>query len=108
MVQRQRPLVCAVVVIHGGFQLFQDLGEVIASCFHRHRFPAVEGVGQQVFLLDDIREGVEIPFLFKGFFDQALRVGVRGQHIGLDELLAAVEVLHHGTRGHLQRQGIDR
>ena len=105
MVQGQGPLVHAVVVVDGGLQLVQNLREVVGARFHRHGFPVVEYVGHAVVLLDDIREGVEVSFLFKGFLDQPLRVRVRGQHIGFDELLAAVEVLDHGVRGYLQSGG---
>ena len=105
VVQGQGPLVHAVVVVDRGLQLVKNLGEVVGARLHRHGFPVVEHVGHMVVLLDDIREGVEVTLLFKGFLDQPLRVRVRGQHIGLDELLAAVEVLDHGVRGHLQGGG---
>ena len=102
MIQGQRALVASLVVLDGGFQLFQNFGEVIAARFHRHRLLVIAGIRHKVVFLDDLREGVEIALLFKGFLDQLLRVRVRRQDVGFDELLAAVEVLHHGIRGHLQ------
>ena len=59
-----------------------------------------------VLLLHDIREGVPPALLLKGVLDQRLRVGAGGQGVGLDELLAAVEILNGGVGGHLQGAGV--
>ena len=97
VIQGQRAFAAPFVVLNGRFQLFQNLGEVITACFHRYRFPVIAGIRRKIFLLDDFCEGVEIAFLLKGFLDQFLRVRVRRQGVGLDELLAAVEILSVGT-----------
>ena len=105
VVQGQSSLVRAIVIVDGRLQLLQNFGEIIGAGIHRHGFPVIAGVRDQVFLLNDLRKGVEESLLFKGFLHQRLRVRLRREDIGFNELLAAVEILDHGTRGNLQSGG---
>lgn len=58
-----------------------------------------------VVFLDNIRKGVEVAIQDKGLLDQFLGIGAGVDGVGLDDLLAAVEILHHGIRGNLHGKG---
>ena len=60
-----------------------------------------------VFGFHNVCKSVEETFQFKRFLDQGCRVLVRRDRVGLDGLLAAVEILDHGIRRHLQSKGVD-
>ena len=106
LVQIQNAGVGTVIVVQRGRQLGQDGPQVLGAEFQRDRLGVVLPVRHMVLLLHDIREGVVPALLFKGVLNQRLRVGARGQGVGLDELLAAVEVLNSGVGRHLQGAGV--
>ena len=95
----------AVVILHGGGQLLQDHVQVFLSCLHRHRLGVGLALGHPVVLLHDVRVGIEKALQLEGLLDQRLGIHLGGNGVGLDHLLAAVEVLHHRIGGHLQGAG---
>ena len=61
-----------------------------------------------VFRLYNVCKSVDIPFQLEGFLNEGLGIAARGEGVSLDELLAAIEILHYGIRRHLHGKGADR
>ena len=108
MVEGERTLEGAVVKFDGRLQLLQNQGEVILVRLHRDDLGMGLGFLYGIFRFDNIRKGVEIALQLKGLFNQALRVLICRDRKGFDDLLAAIQILHHGICRHLQCKRRDR
>ena len=105
MIQRQGAGIEAVIVLDDRGQLLQNNIQVILGSLNRHRLCMAFHILHMVVFLDNIRKGVEVAIQDKGFLNQFLGIGAGVDGVGLDDLLAAVEVLHHGIRGHFHGKG---
>ena len=86
--------------------MLQDLTQVLGAGLQSHRLGVVLAVRHLVLLLYDVREGVAPALLLEGLLNELLGISPGGQGVGLDELLAPVEVLDGGIGGYLQGAGV--
>ena len=106
VIQGQDAGIGAVIIVQRGRQLFQDLAQVLGAGLQGHRLGVVLAVRHLILLLHDVREGVAVALLLEGLLNELLGISPGGQGVGLDELLAPVEVLDGGVSGYLQGAGV--